>query len=143
MAVLSYAAMYALMYAMVDKFTDVYSSLNQAYMAGLMTAPMVLIELALMGRMYERKAANAAIAVAGVVALAVFWLLIRQQAAIGDDQFLRSMIPHHSGAILMCRKASIQDPRIAELCRRIVAGQQAEIDQMRAILDQIEGRAAR
>jgi uncharacterized protein (DUF305 family) len=26
------------------------------------------------------------------------------QGAVGDDQFLRSMIPHHSGAILMCEQ---------------------------------------
>ena len=36
-----------------------------------------------------------------LVALAVLWILIRQQAAITDRQFLRSMIPHHAGAILM------------------------------------------
>ena len=44
------------------------------------------------------------------------------------------MIPHHSGAILMCNEASLQDQRILELCKTIVAGQQQEIDQMRGIL---------
>ena len=63
-----------------------------------------------------------------------FFFFIRQQTAISDRQFLRSMIPHHSGAILMCNEASLQDHRILELCKTIVAGQQQEIDQMRAIL---------
>jgi uncharacterized protein (DUF305 family) len=45
------------------------------------------------------------------------------------------MIPHHSGAILMCRESPIQDPRIRDLCRTIISGQQKEIDQMRAMLD--------
>ena len=48
MAGLSFASMYALMYAMVDLFANVYSNVNQVYMAGLMTAPMVVIELVVM-----------------------------------------------------------------------------------------------
>jgi hypothetical protein len=42
---LSYVSMYLLMYAMVNRLGDVYNSLNQVYMAGLMTAPMVVIEI--------------------------------------------------------------------------------------------------
>jgi uncharacterized protein (DUF305 family) len=65
-------------------------------------------------------------------------MLIRQQTAISDKQFLRSMIPHHAGAILMCERASIQDSEIKELCKSIIASQQAEIDQMRAKLNELE-----
>ena len=61
MAVLSFAAMYVLMYAMVNTFDNVLPNFNQFYMAGLMAAPMVLIELALMGMMYPNKRANVAI----------------------------------------------------------------------------------
>jgi hypothetical protein len=60
MAALSFVSMYVLMYAMVDRLANVYPNLNQAYMAGLMTAPMVIIELSLMGSMYENKDANMA-----------------------------------------------------------------------------------
>jgi DUF305 family protein family protein len=130
---LSFLAMYALMYAMVDATANVYFNLNQLYMAGLMTAPMVL-ELGLMRGMYHRKNLNRGIAAAGVAALVAFWLLLRSQAAISDQQFLRSMIPHHAGALLMCGKAPIRDTRIVELCRSILAGQRAEIDQMKAML---------
>ena len=49
------------------------------------------------------------------------------------------MIPHHSGAILMCQDAAIEDQRIRGLCKTIVAGQQTEIDQMRAILQDLSG----
>ncbi len=52
MLVLSFLAMYALMYAMVDRWQNVHNNLNQAWMAGLMVAPMLVIELALMWRMY-------------------------------------------------------------------------------------------
>lgn len=102
MTALMFVAMFVLMYAMVDSLDNVYPNLNQFYMAGLMTAPMVLIELALMWSMYKDRRANTAIAVVSVIAFAVFWLGIRQQLAIADEQFLKSMIPHHAGAILMC-----------------------------------------
>jgi uncharacterized protein (DUF305 family) len=138
MAALSFVAMYALMYAMVDVFGNVYPNLNQAYMAGLMTAPMVVIELVLMGSMYGSRRLNAFIVVASLVLGASCWVLIRQQVAITDREFLKSMIPHHAGAILMCEQASLEDPEIRELCRSIRSGQQSEIDFMKAKLDALE-----
>ena len=59
MAVLSFAAMYLLMYAMVDRLANIHFGLDQAYMAGLMAAPMVVIELLLMGMMYKNRRWNA------------------------------------------------------------------------------------
>lgn len=134
MIALSFAAMYALMYAMVDRFANVHHNLNQVYMAGLMAASMVIIELLVMRGMYRDKRRNVLLLFGGVLALILFWVGIRSQAAITDGQFLKSMIPHHAGAILMCQQAPIRDRRIRELCRSIVASQQAEIDQMKAML---------
>ena len=139
MTVLSFLSMYVFMYSMVNASRDVYNSLNQVYMAGVMTAPMVVIELLVMSGMYENKKLNAALIAIGVAAGTACFAFIRQQTAIGDRQFLRSMIPHHSGAILMCQDAAIEDQRIRELCKTIVAGQQTEIDQMRAILQDLSG----
>ena len=134
MTAVSFAAMYALMYAMVASADDVYHNVNQVYMAGLMAAPMLLIELALMWGMYPNKRVNLALAsLAAVVALSCF-LAIRRQAVVADRQFLRSMIPHHSAAVLMCEQASISDPEIKTLCGNIVSSQTSEIRQMRAIL---------
>lgn len=138
MIVLSFASMYVLMYAMVNALANVYSNLNQVYMAGLMTAPMVLIELALMGGMYRDKRLNAAIAAASLIALAGCWFLIRQQTAIADRQLLKSMIPHHAGAILMCREAALADAEIKELCAKIIAAQEVEIRQMKEKLNELE-----
>lgn len=137
MAALSYVAMYLLMYAMVDRVEHALPNWNQAYMAGLMTAPMVLIEILLMRSMYADKRWNA-LALVGSLLLGIgCFLLIRGQTGIGDRQFLTSMIPHHASALLMCEEAGIHDPEIVELCRKIRAGQQAEIDQMNAILDRL------
>ncbi len=137
MAVLSFMSMYALMYAMVDRFANVVPNFNQFYMAGLMASPMIIIELLLMGAMYPNKKWNALIVIASVIALILFWVCIRKQVAISDKQFLKSMIPHHAGAILMCEEASIKDPEIKELCKEITSGQRREIDQMKAKLNEL------
>lgn len=135
MLLLSFIAMYALMYAMVDRWANVHHSLNQAYMAGLMTAPMGLIELALMARMYEDRRRNFAFAAGCVLLGLACWFGIRQQWGIGDRQFLRSMIPHHAGALLMCEQARLRDPELQALCDGIRTSQQREIDFMARQLD--------
>jgi Domain of unknown function (DUF305) len=138
MTVLSFIAMYVLMYAMVDRFANVYPNFNQFYMAGLMAAPMVLIELILMGEMYHNKTVNLIIGAAAILVATLFFVSIRQQTAIADRQFLKSMIPHHASALLMCEKASIEDAEIQQLCKTILVGQQSEIDQMRKILNRLD-----
>ncbi len=141
MTALSFVAMYILMYAMVDSFGSVYNNFNQAYMAGLMAAPMVLIELWVMRNMYPNRRMNALFMTGAVAVAAVCFTFIRQQTVISDRQFLRSMIPHHAGAILMCEEASIGDPRIRELCETIIASQRSEIAQMKALLNEGAGTA--
>jgi uncharacterized protein (DUF305 family) len=138
MAVLSFISMYVLMYAMVNAIGNVLNNINEFYMAGLMTAPMIPIELLLMRAMYQNRNLNRLILALSIIAGLAFFFLIRQQAAVSDTQFLRSMIPHHGGAILMCEQAPIQDAEIRELCETIISSQQAEIDQMRAILLRLE-----
>lgn len=134
MVAISFVAMYALMYAMVNSFENVFNSWNQVYMAGLMAASMVIIELVVMRGMYENRRMNTVFLAASVLVLIASWIGIRRQVAIGDRQFLRSMIPHHAGAILMCEQASISDARIHQLCKGITASQASEIAQMKEML---------
>lgn len=134
MIALSFIAMFVLMYAMVDIFSNVYVNINQFYMAGLMTIPMVLIELAVMRSMYTDAKVNIAIVVVSLAAFIFFFGGIRQQLAVTDTQFLRSMIPHHASAILMCEKAAIEDPDIKRICASIIEGQRAEIAEMKTKL---------
>ena len=138
MSLLSFVAMYVLMYSMVNSLGNVFNNVNQFYMAGMMTASMILIELFLMRSMYQDQKRNLFIVGASVLAALLFFLLIRQQGAVNDRQFLRSMIPHHAGAILMCKQASIQDSEIQQLCNTIISSQQQEIDQMKAKLEELD-----
>jgi uncharacterized protein (DUF305 family) len=87
--------------------------------------------------LYKSKRLNAIIIAVGLIVLVGSFLFIRRQVGISDRQFLRSMIPHHGGAILMCKEAPIHDQEIKDLCKKIIASQQAEIDQMKAKLNQM------
>ena len=84
MIVLSFIAMFVLMYAMVDIFSNVYVNINQFYMAGLMTVPMVLIELAVMRSLYTNPRVNIVITIVSVIAFVFFFVGIRQQLAVTD-----------------------------------------------------------
>jgi uncharacterized protein (DUF305 family) len=131
---LSAIIMYFAMFAMIDGIADFFHNLNMVYMACMMVVPMGVLMLLTMGSMYGNRKLNLGLH-AGFVALFVLAFAgIRTQAAIGDAQFLRSMIPHHSGAILMCREARISDPEVVALCGRIERSQRAEIEQMNRIL---------
>jgi hypothetical protein len=123
---------------MVDTFAHIHPNHNQFYMAALMAAPMVILELLIMGSMYPKKSLNWGIIAVSVLLLVCAFIFIRQQVAIGDEQFLKSMIPHHAGAILMCEKAHLQDSQIKELCGNILSGQQSEIEWMTIKLDALE-----
>jgi len=140
MGILSFICMYILMYSMTDTIKNVFPNVNQFYMAGLMAMPMIIIEIVLMRHMYVNKKLNVVIIGFSSTALIAFYMLIRQQTGVSDRQFLRSMIPHHSGAILMCEKADIQDPEIKKLCEEIIASQQREIDQMKTKLQELDNR---
>lgn len=53
-----------------------------------------------------------------------------------DRDFLATMIPHHEGAVEMARLVLIhgKDPLVRRLAEEILAGQQSEIESMRARL---------
>jgi uncharacterized protein (DUF305 family) len=137
MATLSFVSMYILMYSMVNTFGNIFNNLNQVYMALLMTAPMMIFQVIIMRTMFKKMKWNLVIIAVSVVLLAASFAAIREQTAINDEQFIMSMVPHHSSAILMCQQAAIEDPELKELCEDIIASQQAEIDQMKEILNRL------
>ncbi len=75
-----------------------------------------------------------AIAILAIVVLAVCWFGIREQWGVDDRQFLKSMIPHRAGAILMCEQAPLQSLEVKALCSGIIRSQQAEIAEMKVLL---------
>ena len=131
---ISTVIMYFVMFTMIWSTADLFHNLNTFYMALMMATPMGVLMLAFMGSMYGNARLNAVLYAGFALVFALSFYAMREQSLVGDEQFLRSMIPHHSGAILMCERAAIEDAEIRDLCTGIVEGQQAEIDQMKAIL---------
>lgn len=126
--------MYLVMFVMIDRLESFYNNLNMLYMTLMMVAPMIALMIFAMSHMFKSTAANLTLFVLSFTAFFGSFALIRTQTTIGDTAFLRSMIPHHSGAILMCQKANLSDPEIVKLCGNIIKSQRDEIDQMKAML---------
>jgi hypothetical protein len=130
----SFIVMFGIMYSMVDRFSDVYFNLSNVYMTGLMAGSMLPIMLVTMPMMFKNRKRNAALWTLSVVWLGLCWVLLRNEAGVGDRQFMRAMIPHHSAAIQMCTESSLRDPAVQKLCKGIVESQEREILEMKALL---------
>lgn len=137
--ILSLVVMYLAMFTMIDAPGDFRNNINMLYMAVTMWAPMGIVMLLTMRGMYGNRRLNAALYAAFVVLFAASLAGTRTQALVGDRQFIASMVPHHAGAILMCREAALADQELLQLCEAIARGQRQEIEQMNAIRARLDG----
>lgn len=131
--ILGLAVMYVVMFTMIDGLGDYRNNLNMFYMAITMWAPMGIFMLATMPGMFPNKRLNVVLYLVLAALTATSFWATRAQALIDDRQFIASMIPHHSGAILMCREANLSDSELVTLCGEIAQAQREEIDQMERI----------
>lgn len=132
---ISYVVMFAIMFSRVNEWSNLFLSLNQVYMTGLMISTMLIIMLVTMRSMYQNKKLNLVLLALGTLLILMFWTLVRTQTGVGNQQFLRSMIPHHAAAILVCQQSSLTNPRIEELCTEIVRTQKEEIRIMKELME--------
>jgi uncharacterized protein (DUF305 family) len=132
---ISLVIMYLVMFAMIYSWGEFIQNINFFYMALMMWAPMGSVMLVTMAPMYRTRKLNLILHGGFGLVFMLSAIGIREQALVGDNQFLRSMIPHHSGAVLMCKKSAIRDPEIKRLCEGIIASQTAEIAQMKVMLN--------
>jgi hypothetical protein len=126
--------MYLATFAMIERGGHLLPNLSRVYMTLVMVAPMGIVMLIVMRSMFEDRRLNLALHAIFAGILVGSLLLLRNQVGIGDREFLRAMIPHHSEAILMCEEANLRDPEIRDLCVEIVEAQRREIDQMERML---------
>ena len=130
--------MYFVMFSMIDGTSSFFHNINMFYMALTMWAPMGIFMLATMPGMFPKKGLNMALyAIFAAVTLGSFGAT-RAQVLVDDRQFIDSMIPHHSGAILMCREARLRDAELLALCDDITKAQRSEIDQMESIRSRLD-----
>lgn len=136
----SFGVMYVVMYLNTYEWADVYPSINRLYMTLLMIAAMGLLMLGFMGHMYPDQRKNRLlVAGCGAVFLGALALL-RTQTLVNDTRFMASMIPHHSIAIMVSRRATIKDPEVRTLADSIISSQTREIGQMKRMLRRLHQR---
>lgn len=134
----SVVVMFFLMYQLIYRFDHATFSLNRLVSSLVMGAVMTLIMLAFMWPMLRGMAAKAAVLVGAVVVGVAILAINRDQTLIGDQDFMKSMIPHHSIAINNARKSDIRDPRVQRLANQIIESQVEEIAEMKLLLQGIE-----
>jgi uncharacterized protein (DUF305 family) len=137
MMVISFFIMYFVMFLNMDKLDHYHTSATRIYMALLMVAPMAIIMMLMMGKMYPNKKYNTSIIIAGIIFFGVVLAALRTQTPISDVQYMKAMIPHHSSAIMVSKHANIKDPEVKLLSEQIIKSQEEEIAKMEAILDRM------
>ena len=134
----STAVMLGLMYLNTYALDHVFWSQTRFWMALVMGATMAIVMLAFMLHMYRNRMANAAIFIGAAVVLAGSLYMVRSQATVADVSWMKAMIPHHSIAILTSERATLRDPRVRELAVQIIEAQRREIDEMKALIEELE-----
>jgi len=135
---ISFVIMYGVMFLNVASIAHIHISLTRAYMTVLMVSLMAVLMLLMMGHMYPNKQRNRVIMITSLAVFAAALFGLRAQVPIGDVQYMKAMIPHHSSAILTSRAADLQDPEVKKLAEDIIKAQEREIAQMEAMLTRLK-----
>ncbi|OGX82435.1 DUF305 domain-containing protein [Hymenobacter glacialis] len=138
----SLVAMYIVMYLNVYEWDHVYFSMTRLYMSLIMLVPMVLIMMGFMWKMYPNKQLNTLIMGGSLVLFVVATIMVRSQTFIGDTLWMKAMIPHHSIAIMVSKRADIKDPEVRKLADDIIKAQEREIKQMQQMLARLKQEQA-
>lgn len=136
--IISFIIMYLIMFLNMIEIKHYHTSITRIYMALLMVAPMAVLMMLMMGGMYPDKKLNMGIIVVGVVVFVATLFALRSQTPVGDVQYMKAMIPHHSSAILTSERANIKDPEVKKLAEDIIKAQRKEIAEMEAMLDKLD-----
>lgn len=133
--------MYVLKYFNTYTWDHVYWSETRLFMALMMASMMSTVMLGFMLGMYRDRRKNIGIFAASALLFAISLFLLRSQTTVQDVSWMRSMIPHHSIAILVSERAEISDPRVRELADGIIETQREEIAEMKRLLADLTGEA--
>ena len=136
--IISFLFMYGIMFLNVDEASHIYLSFNRLYMSVLMVSSMAFVMIVLMGKMYPSKKINTMISVISIVVFIAALAFLRNQTFVGDIQYMKGMIPHHSSAIMTSKNADIKDPEVKKLSEQIIKSQEQEITQMKNILKRMK-----
>ena len=134
--------MFGLMYLNTFAADHAWFSQTRMWMALYMGAAMAAVMLSFMLGMYRNTRLNAAIFAAAALVFAGSLYLVRSQDTVGDEAWMKAMIPHHSIAILTSSRARLDDPRVRDLADDIIEAQRLEIAEMEALISDLNGGPA-
>ena len=134
----SVVVMFVLKYLSTYELSHVWFSETRTYMALMMGGAMGVIMLGFMLGMYRDRRINIAIFVGAAALFAVSLWLVRSQATVQDTSYMKSMIPHHSIAILTSERSELDDHRVCELAEEIITAQRREIAEMEWLIRDID-----
>jgi FtsH-binding integral membrane protein len=136
----SFMLMYLIMFLNVAEFSHIYNSITRFYMTPLMIAVMTASMLLFMWKMYPNTKINFAIIIFATFTFFGTLYLLRTQTFIGDIQYMKAMIPHHSSAIMTSSNVDFKDPEVKKLAEDIIAAQEKEIKQMNEMIVRLESK---
>lgn len=118
------------MWVWADKPSDIRLSINDVYMALLMTSLMIFL-MALLDRHYIW-------ALGSVILAGLTMLAIRTQMFVSTSQYFQGMIPHHSMAVLTSKRL-LRNPTLTneerKFVEQIIYTQEREISWMKFRLE--------
>jgi hypothetical protein len=121
------SGLFSAMYIWADKFSDIRISINDLYMALLMTGFMIFFMAALAG--------DTIWIVFSLLSIGTTVWLIRTQRYVSKRQYFRGMIPHHSMAVLMSKRLLENDTSLTQhekqFVDQIIQSQEREIEWMK------------
>ena len=117
---------------MIDNESHIYNHLNKVYMTILMLGFMGFFDSLFM------KEVNIVITFIFIGLIAGSIYMIRTQTLVKDKEFLKSMIEHHSSAVLMSKRIleKTKDQRITQLANNIISSQTDEIKKMKDLIQE-------
>lgn len=134
--------MFALMYFNTFAFEHVRWSETRFYMTFVMGAAMAVVMLSFMLGMYKNTKINLGIYAGSAVVFILALFLVRSQVTVGDQSYMKAMIPHHSIAVMTSERAGIEDARVRTLANEIIEAQRREIKEMEWLIRDIAENGA-
>lgn len=119
------------------RFSDLYVSPTLIYGAFFMASNMLWVHelIPLLSHSNNHKP-NIQVVTIGLVLSTVFIFLLRNQIMVGDNDWLKRMIPHHSTALTTSKQIinKTQNQKIKDLATDIIDTQEHEIELMKSLL---------
>ena len=140
MVATSTIVIFGLLYLSTYQLADVFFSETWAYTALIMGSAVAIILLGFTRELYPDRRVNLGIFGGSAAILVVALWLLRSQRTVGDVSYMKAMIPHHSAAILTSNRARISDPRVRKLAEIIISSQGRQIEEMKDLINDMEGR---